>query len=160
VEEVAAQGFDVMRELRGAHPEFQDRLVDIFFTNRLRLRTNFPYIGLGKHSSIINHACISNAHLSSNNEDWENFRVNACVKATKDIAVGEEITISYLELNCEQEWRRRYTHAYFKFICSCDTCGALDPIREVTVFALRRAYETIDGSIDIPLGIAEPWTFF
>ena len=160
IEEAAAQGFNVIKELRGAHPEFQDRLVDIFFTNRLRLRTDFSYIGLGKHSSIINHACISNAHLSSDTEDWENFRVNACVKATKDIAVGEEITIGYLELNCEQEWRQRYTHAYFKFICSCDTCGALDPIREVTIFALGKAYETIDGSTDISLGVAEPWTFF
>jgi hypothetical protein len=160
IEEAAAQGFNVIKELRGAHPEFQDRLVDIFFTNRLRLRSDFSYIGLGKHSSIINHACISNAHLSSDTEDWENFRVNACVKATKDIAVGEEITIGYLELNCEQEWRQRYTHAYFKFICSCDTCEALDSIREVTISALGRAYETIDGSTDISLGVAEPWTFF
>lgn len=160
VEEAAAQGFDVIRELRGARPEFQDRLVDFFFTNRLRLKTDFSYIGLGKHSSIINHACISNAHLSSDTEDWENFRVNVCVKATKDIAVGEEITIGYLELNCEQEWRQRYTHAYFKFICSCDTCEALDPIREVKLFALGKAYETIDGSTDISLGVAEPWTFF
>lgn len=41
VEEAAAQGFDVIREVRGARPEFQDRLIGIFFTNRLRLRVDF-----------------------------------------------------------------------------------------------------------------------
>lgn len=83
VEEAAAKRFDVIRELRGAHPEFYDRRVDIFFTNRLWLRSDFSYIGLENHSSVVNHACISNVHFGGDNEDWENFRANACLKSNK-----------------------------------------------------------------------------
>ena len=160
IEEVEAEGFHAVRELRGAHSEFQDRLVDIFFTNRLRLKNVLSYMGLGKHSSVINHACIPNAHLSGDNGDRSKFRMNVCVKATKDIATGEEITISYLELNYEQERRQIYTHAYFKFICACDICEALDPTQDVKMLRLREAYEAIDKSKNIPLSAAEPWTFF
>jgi hypothetical protein len=160
IEEATAGGFDVIQELRGAHPEFQDRLVDIFFTNRLRLSSGLSCMGLGRHSSIINHACIPNAHLSGDNDKDSDFRMIAWVKATKDIAAGEEITISYLELSCEQESRRRFTFAYFNFICACDMCEALDPRREAMIFTLGRTYQTIDGSTDISSGAAEPWIFF
>jgi hypothetical protein len=153
IEEATAEGFDVIKELRGAHPEFQDRLVDIFFTNRLRLSRELSCMGLGRRSSIINHACIPNAHLSGDNDGDSDFRMIAWVKATKDIAAGEEITISYLELNCEQESRRRSTFAYFNFICACDMCEVLDPRREVTIFTLGRTYQTIDGSTDISSGL-------
>lgn len=160
VKEVELEGFDKTSELRGAHPEFKDRLVDIFLTNRLKLRANLSWVGLGKYLSIINHACIPNVHLSSDKYERSASRMVASVKATKDIAAGEEITIGYLELSCEQESRQRSTFDFFNFFCACDTCEALDPAVEVMMWTLAQAYQTIQASIDISSGVAQPWIFF
>jgi len=67
--------------------------------------------------SRINHSCIPNcAHA------FDQATQKGQIRALRDIAVGEEITITYCDLLMPASQRKAHLSYYYKFDCACDAC--------------------------------------
>lgn len=72
-------------------------------------------IGVYPDASLLNHSCRPNASTV--------FEGTALyVAAARDIAPGEEITISYIDLGADLEHRRAELRQGFGFVCACERC--------------------------------------
>ena len=74
---------------------------------------------------MFNHNCNPNA-------DWQLKNGRIVVRATRDVAAGEELCITYVNpkhptLKRQAELRRR-----FYFECACSTCEAADDLPPLT----------------------------
>ncbi|KAF2140619.1 uncharacterized protein K452DRAFT_49096 [Aplosporella prunicola CBS 121167] len=65
----------------------------------------------------INHDCMPNCVLS-----WDAETQQGVVFAVKDIQVGEELVLSYVDTFHMKDERRSYLRRHFGFHCSCSTC--------------------------------------
>lgn len=70
--------------------------------------------------SCANHSCNPNTHVFKRSQDIDG---RAVLIALRDISVGEEITISYINEDDEYEERQKALRDY-GFVCHCDLCGA------------------------------------
>ncbi|CAL8099491.1 unnamed protein product [Calicophoron daubneyi] len=77
-------------------------------------------VGLYQFQSLINHSCDPNAVVKFGGESNR-----LSVVALRSIALGEEVTISYLD-ECDQfrsrHSRRKFLSANYLFWCECDKC--------------------------------------
>ena len=89
---------------------------------------------------LINHACDPNSHHS-----WNSSRGRETIHATRDIKVGEEITISYGKDETSAD-RRAELRSSFGFDCSCSVCS-LSPSEMQLSDSLRRRIEQLDEAI-------------
>jgi hypothetical protein len=115
-------------------PSFRDhtaRVVSIFRTNAFRLQyvTDGGEIedgteGVFSIASRINHSCCPNAGYT-----WNSNLDSVTIHAIKDIAVGEEITISYVlpTMDLFQRWSALDGYG---FVCHCPACT--DPVRSAS----------------------------
>lgn len=68
--------------------------------------------------SRFNSSCIPNI-----NNYWDPQMQQITFRALRDIALGEELCISYTDLLCPREDRQRYLKDKFGFVCTCDACS-------------------------------------
>lgn len=78
--------------------------------------------GLFLLTSRINHACTSAANAEVHSQEFVDARID--VVAVRNIEVGEEITISYIEKSTRnhRERRQRELRAKYMFLCNCTCC--------------------------------------
>jgi len=86
--------------------------------------------------SRINHACVANAHVA-----WDKLHQRETVHATKSIAAGEEVTVSYLEPGMDREERQACLQSKFGFECACALCTLTGSALEVSDARQRRIHE-------------------
>ncbi|KAF2865684.1 hypothetical protein BDV95DRAFT_252556 [Massariosphaeria phaeospora] len=80
--------------------------------------------GLFLLHSRINHSCVPNCKIPTNNEE------HVASYATRDIAVGEELTFCY---EGDFELRRRHDrHQRLRFVCDCIACLPNTPYQELS----------------------------
>ena len=89
----------------------------------------------------INHHCSPNSYAVCYFSSYRTFREPiAYVKAVRDIAIGDEITYSYIHPKFLQEdvrTRQKEILDCYDFICSCSRCGSeISPISPQTVWRL------------------------
>lgn len=78
--------------------------------------------GIFPECSRFNHSCASNASYA-----WNPASGREAIYAGKDIALGEQITVTYLDeerLNKKRSDRRALLREEFQFECNCNVCGA------------------------------------
>eukprot|EP01116_Phalansterium_solitarium_P017692 TRINITY_DN4422_c0_g1_i1.p1 TRINITY_DN4422_c0_g1~~TRINITY_DN4422_c0_g1_i1.p1 ORF type:complete len:437 (-),score=140.73 TRINITY_DN4422_c0_g1_i1:114-1385(-) len=82
----------------------------------------FPAVsgtGLYCLHSLLNHSCEPNVHAFKDYKDRNN---NAVIVALRDIACGEELTISYIDEDASPEERSQMLELPYMFRCSCSKC--------------------------------------
>ena len=91
-------------------------LKSIFLTNSFKHGTS-PMLFL--QSSRINHSCIPNALAAFNS----NIK-RQTIHLTRDVAMGEEITITYCDPHSDYEVRWQSLRTNWNFNCNCKFIGA------------------------------------
>ena len=99
-------------------------------TNALPLGTDAVEGGIFLQASRINHACLPNCQHT-----WNAKRGEETIHAVRDIAVGEEITISYSDTGSSRK-RRAGLKETFKIDCTCALC--MLPKDELSLSDMRR----------------------
>jgi len=69
----------------------------------------------------VNHACAPNAR-----QEHDDLTHNERLVATKEIEIGEEISISYIDNRKKTSERRELLHSAYGFHCICSMCLAHD----------------------------------
>jgi hypothetical protein len=100
-----------------------DKLGIIFRTNAYNSGTD---IGLFPKIARINHSCRPNASYY-----WSGIMNKRIVYATRKIAKGEEIFVSYIPLLLPQEHRQQHLNRY-GFKCSCEACAQEQTAKEAS----------------------------
>ncbi|KAF8535733.1 hypothetical protein BDD12DRAFT_688941, partial [Trichophaea hybrida] len=96
--------------------------VSIVRTNAFGLGVNAVRSGVFDECSRFNHSCAPNAHFA-----WCEPTLTMHIHATRDIAEGDEITISYLSSKLcvsSHQVRQRDLLARYGFLCKCTVCAA------------------------------------
>merc|ERR1712078_352284 len=88
----------------------------------MKERPPTTFDGLFHRISFFNHCC-----ASQNNASWvyDGSTRLLNVKATKDVAAGEELTISYIAkpwCDLAKPARQQYLRQNFNFVCLCKAC--------------------------------------
>ena len=65
----------------------------------------------------INHACAPNAHVA-----WSKALTQQTVHAVRQIAAGDEVTVSYAVPGAARAARQTHLHGKFGFACACPLC--------------------------------------
>ncbi|KAH8107391.1 hypothetical protein DFH11DRAFT_1711684, partial [Phellopilus nigrolimitatus] len=104
--------------------KFGSKLWGIITTNGLKCR--FPqsrylpaYVGIFPDISRINHSCSPNAVWA-----FDSRALWAEIRATRPIAIGEEITISYIPPTDSRAERQQTLKDKYGFTCHCTQCAA------------------------------------
>ncbi|OAL07046.1 SET domain-containing protein [Phaeosphaeriaceae sp. SRC1lsM3a] len=103
--------------------ESMDKLGIIFRTNAYNSGTQ---IGLFPKIARINHSCRPNSSYY-----WSDQLNKRIVYATRKIAKGEEIFVSYIPLLLTQEQRQTHLDRY-GFKCTCDACAQEHAAKEAS----------------------------
>ena len=125
-----------------------DPLGVIFRTNAYNTGAGF---GLFPKIARINHSCRPNAAYY-----WHEALGKRIIHATRPIAEGEEITVSYIPLTLPQSERQNRLNRY-GFTCSCPVCSlpnhhlTLSDTRRTDINAALTAFQS-QLSLDIPSG--------
>ena len=84
-------------------------------------------IGLALYAkaAVFNHSCCPNATQSF---DLSSTGPILSIHANRNIHIGEEITISYIDVGFPSWWRRQELFTSYGFICHCAHCCLADPI--------------------------------
>jgi hypothetical protein len=90
--------------------------------------------GISIRASALNHSCRPNAALVSKGDFAE-------VRVMRDIAVGDEVTISYIPELMTKADRHKELAKKWKFICKCERCEAGDQPHEVEGWKRLRQIE-------------------
>jgi hypothetical protein len=98
-----------------------EQCLGIIRTNALPVEADGIGGGLFLEACRINHACDNNAQ-----KNWNQRIERHTVHALRDIAEGEEITISYLDPGSSREVRQKRLQHKFGFLCSCLLCSLPD----------------------------------
>ncbi|KAF2670301.1 SET domain-containing protein [Microthyrium microscopicum] len=89
----------------------------------------------------INHSCLPNTHYVWNDANKaQEFRV------TRDVAAGEEITISYVYSTERYEKRKKILAEHYGFTCHCPACGNRDNWSSVAYQSYDRRFRL--GELD------------
>ncbi|KAL8293442.1 hypothetical protein RQP46_000143 [Phenoliferia psychrophenolica] len=115
---------DALNALKNIHPSLP-RLIGLTKTNSLPMGDTSAGAsdpassgGVYEIGSRFNHDC-----TPSINHFWHPVRGVETFYATRDIAVGEELTIYYTIPYATRAARQSYLRSTFKFTCTCATCN-------------------------------------
>ena len=72
-----------------------------------------------KYVSLLNHSCAPNCHTH-----WENGDSSLTIRALREIAPGEELTITYVDADSPRDARRARLANSYAFDCACSRCAA------------------------------------
>ncbi|GJE85144.1 SET domain-containing protein [Phanerochaete sordida] len=109
-------------ELHNCHPA-RGSALGTFETNVLPCGANdahgrvAPRGGVFATAARLNHGCAPNV-----NNAWDAARGVLVLRALRDIAAGEELTLGYGALLARREDRRAELRAKFGFECACEVC--------------------------------------
>ena len=128
---------------------YDDESISLLFS-RLAANTftifgsEFEPVGIGVYmiASMVNHSCIPNCVQSFIDD-------KLYIKTTKDICIGEEIVISYIDIAQPTRCRRQQLKATYGFSCSCLSCS-IDIEQNYWLCKLTancKGYLQIDGNI-------------
>ena len=84
-------------------------------------------VGLYPAAALINHSCDPNCVIAY---DCDRTGARCLVRAIKDIPPGEELTISYIEVNQTVQARRASLQETFFFDCRCPSCESEQQVEE------------------------------
>eukprot|EP00667_Euglena_gracilis_P009170 EG_transcript_9299 len=101
--------------------------------------------GLFLLAAALNHSCAPNAAVV-----FEGPRL--LVQTTRDIAVGEEITISYVEVAASTDVRQEQLKSRYFFDCSCELCQDVE--RDVAVGQLAAGVDVAAPNVQRRLSAA------
>ena len=106
--------------MRNIHPykDAAEQYFGIFRTNSLPAEADGDKAAIFLDACRINHACNNNAQKS-----WNEKTKCHTVHALKDIARGEEITITYLSPLKNRKARQKALQEKFGFTCLCHLCS-------------------------------------
>ncbi|KAF2137363.1 uncharacterized protein K452DRAFT_110241 [Aplosporella prunicola CBS 121167] len=111
--------------LHNAYTRAHKPIIGITKTNALPLGPNAQESGLFLTAARLNHACAPNAQNT-----WNATLDKLTVHVVKDVAEGDEITISYLDGAGPRSARQQKLHEAFGFACACATCSLSLPERQ------------------------------
>ena len=77
----------------------------------------------GVSSSLMNHSCLPNCKVSAVAEAAAQGITTVTVRALRDVAAGEELSITYIGLNQGVRERREMLEKGYGFLCSCKRCA-------------------------------------
>ncbi|KAF9873006.1 hypothetical protein CkaCkLH20_09516 [Colletotrichum karsti] len=106
-------------------------VMDLMESNAFGINIRMPNRAVLPAISRINHDCHANAYLR-----LLRSKLAGTILAQRDIAEGEEITISYISPELTRERRRKMLKKEFGFECSCAKCAA--PAEEIAASDDRR----------------------
>ncbi|KAI0050096.1 SET domain-containing protein [Auriscalpium vulgare] len=115
---------DAFFALHNCKPSSSAQLQDIINTNALHVdympgHTELgPYHGVFKDICRANHSCNPNAGYL-----WDLATFTGALRATRAIAAGEEVNISYLEAHILYAERQERLRDRWSFICKCPVCS-------------------------------------
>jgi len=104
--------------LHNAHGKKYGPFLGIAMTNALPLGSDAREGGLFLEASRINHSCSHNAQNT-----WNSNSNQLTIHVFKDVEVGQEITISYLDGSKSYEARQNALKRSFGFNCDCQLCS-------------------------------------
>ncbi|KAI0139999.1 SET domain-containing protein [Hypoxylon sp. NC0597] len=130
------------------------KIMAIYLTNTSQMLINYEFgAGVFTDFSRINHSCFPNADWSSDGETELMM-----VRATRDIAEGEEITITYINELAPLSQRKEHLWRVYGFTCNCAACEGPDQEmheqrRQETLARIDAAgpWEDSDEEYDEPL---------
>ena len=117
-------------------------VLSIFMTNAMQWGSQGEGAAVFMTASRINHSCVPNAHFAWN-QNLDGGRGMETVYAVKDIAQGEEVTLTYCDPLYDTAMRR-WELQHYGFRCDCKACvepdesGAMDPSGFAAASAERR----------------------
>lgn len=103
-------------------------LVSIFQTNCMEVEDG---AGIFPNAARFNHSCNPNAVFS-----WNEGIRKEVIHATRDIAEGEEITLSYCNITYDKD-ERTWQLKHYGFKCDCEACTG--DISDINSFASKSA---------------------
>eukprot|EP00928_Gymnodinium_smaydae_P046182 TRINITY_DN30771_c0_g1_i1.p1 TRINITY_DN30771_c0_g1~~TRINITY_DN30771_c0_g1_i1.p1 ORF type:complete len:638 (+),score=96.29 TRINITY_DN30771_c0_g1_i1:113-2026(+) len=119
-----------------------ERLNSIVCNNTFQCTREPAYQALFVAAGRFNHSCCANAFLDAS-------RHYAFIRAARDIAVGEEVCLSYVPLGENLQMRRRKMREW-SFLCTCARCEAESKIDEQLVVPCQCTVGSFSGSISAP----------
>lgn len=98
--------------------------------------------GWAMHGDVcaLNHSCVPNAEVVQDDAG------NMVVRALQSISPGEEVLISYVQVDNfrDPKARRRFLLEKYRFLCMCPMCSGLTP--SSTLSPSRRSEASMDGT--------------
>ncbi|KAH6644880.1 hypothetical protein C7974DRAFT_29811 [Boeremia exigua] len=130
------------RQFLSLHNNFPGKFPfsNTFKTNALPCGADSPIGAVYPTICLINHSCISNSHHS-----WNSLLKKETIHATRPIAAGDEITISYDGGNTS-DLRRKQLKEAFGFECDCARCSCSAADLQASN-ARRMRIKTLDDAI-------------
>ncbi|KAF2704636.1 SET domain-containing protein [Pleomassaria siparia CBS 279.74] len=109
---------DAFLQLTTVYGDERIRVQDIVKANTFQLEVGGQnHLAVFPETSRLNHACAPNAQYHLNPKLLTHY-----VRATRPIALGEEITISYTSPLEPTEMRQQHLQSGFHFTCTCPRC--------------------------------------
>merc|ERR1711939_901583 len=71
---------------------------------------------LSVYMGYTNHSCEPNAQATIDDDGF------VCLRAIRPIAVGEEVSISYVDLSSNYDERQKVLTEHYGFTCKCGRC--------------------------------------
>ncbi|MEW5300525.1 MAG: hypothetical protein WDW36_003454 [Sanguina aurantia] len=112
----------------------------IFATNSFGLGTPGTEAGIFLTTCRLNHSCLPNcSHF------WHGHLGARTIHASRDVACGEELTLSYISHHIT-EWgdRQAELEEVYNFTCACEACKLTGPARELS----NKRRTTVDSLVD------------
>ncbi|KAF1927708.1 SET domain-containing protein [Didymella exigua CBS 183.55] len=103
-----------IEEQHAARTGSEATLISIFQTNCMEMGTGAAVF---LHTSRFNHSCNPNACFS-----WNASIGKETIHTMRDIKAGEEITISYVDMEHDKRLRA-WELKHYGFVCDCPACG-------------------------------------
>lgn len=111
---VPARDRQRIEEQHAARTGSEATLISIFQTNCMEMGTGAAVF---LHTSRFNHSCNPNACFS-----WNASIGKETIHSMRDIKEGEEITISYVDMEHDKRLRA-WELKHYGFVCDCPACG-------------------------------------
>lgn len=132
--------FELQNMYREESPE-----VGVALTNILPLGPKSPEHGVFMQASRLNHSCLPNAQ-----ETWNEKAGKLSIHACRDVAGGEEITISFLSKRSCYEIRQLTLKTQFHFRCICSLCS-MTPAKRKLSDARQEEIQKLDNQVNSPM---------
>lgn len=135
------QGFLSMHNLH-KYNTAAEQYLGIVRSNGIPIGADQSSGGVFLEACFINHSCDNNSH-----RHWNEEIKRHTVHALRDIQKGDEITVHYLAVNKEREYRQAALQTNFAFTCSCRICSLPPEQSEENDKILQEIY-LLDSLID------------
>lgn len=123
---VPARDRQRIAEQHAARISTEATLISIFQTNCMEMG---PGAAVFLHTSRFNHACVPNACFA-----WNEAIGKETVHTMRDVAAGEEIVISYVDMEHDKRLRA-WELRHYGFVCGCEVCGDEEDVSPLHVDA-------------------------